>query len=861
MLLYFYLRRLRVHAVQELLAGLGVAIAVALVFAVLVANASIGSSAGEVVHTLIGPASLQLRARNPDGFDERLLTQVQSLPGVTQTAPVLEVPATITGPHGRQVTVGVAGARPSLALMDGLAHTIPLTTLSPGEIGLSQTTAEKIGVPGHSLAGSHATASEVSLELRGAAEPLRVAAVLGAGDIGALSAAQVAIMPLGSLQRLAGLDGRITRILIQTAPGHEAAVRRELTTLAGGWRGRAGGIPSLAPADEDIALLGQALAPGDQASEFFAAVAVLLGFLLALDAMLLTVPERRRAIMDLRLLGAHRAAIVRMVLFQALCLGLLSSFIGLVGGYALSLGVLHQSGDYLAPGFTLGTRTVVGTGPLLLSPVCGVLATCLAAALPLVDLRHGRTPGAGRDDRPSGDALSRGAQVRLVLAATICLALTTIGIVLFPAFALIVGIGLTLTCVLAVPVLFGVLLRCADALLARFQRLSTLAITLSSLRSVTLRSLTLAATGAVALFGGVALGGARDDLLRGIEGFSHAYVTGAAVWIANPGDHQSVDDFRAGRDAARIARVPGVAGVRAFGGTFVTLDGRRVWITVRPPGTSGAILHSQLVTGDAITAAARLDADGWIVLSQQIAAERYLTLGGVLTLPTPTGPHAYRIAALSTNFGWSPGTIVMSPVDYTRAWQITTPTALGVTLTPGASAASVRSAITRELGMAGGGGRVIQSGLQVLTAREREAEIDAFVSEGLSRLGEISTLLILGAILALAAALTSSIHQRRRLLAELRLAGGTPQRLRAVLLIETTLTLGAGCLTGVLAGVYGEILIDRSLTHLTGFPVASPTASPRPLELLALVIIAVLAIVTIPGRRASRVTPIVALQE
>jgi len=233
-----------------------------------------------------------------------------------------------------------------------------------------------------------------------------------------------------------------------------------------------------------------------------------------------------------------------------------------------------------------------------------------------------------------------------------------------------------------------------------------------------------------------------------------------------------------------------------------------------------------------------------------------LTLGNALTLPTPTGPHAYRIAALSTNFGWSPGTIMMSPIDYTRAWHTTAPTALGVTLTRGASVASVRSAIARTLGGAGS-----QSGLQVLTAREREAEIDAFVSEGLSRLGEITTLLILGAILALAAALASSINQRRGLLAELRLAGGTPRRLRAVLLIETTLTLGAGCLTGVLAGIYGEILIDRSLTHLTGFPVASPTASPRPLELLALVIGAVLLIVAIPGRRASRVSPVFALQE
>ena len=40
-LAYLYRNRLRVHAAQELLAGLGVAVAVALVSATLIANASI----------------------------------------------------------------------------------------------------------------------------------------------------------------------------------------------------------------------------------------------------------------------------------------------------------------------------------------------------------------------------------------------------------------------------------------------------------------------------------------------------------------------------------------------------------------------------------------------------------------------------------------------------------------------------------------------------------------------------------------------------------------------------------------------------------------------------------------------------
>ena len=52
----------------------------------------------------------------------------------------------------------------------------------------------------------------------------------------------------------------------------------------------------------------------------------------------------------------------------------------------------------------------------------------------------------------------------------------------------------------------------------------------------------------------------------------------------------------------------------------------------------------------------------------------------------------------------------------------------------------------------------------------------------------------------MAAALASSLWQRRAWLAGLRLSGAKPGRLRRILLLEATLMLGAGCLTGAIAG-------------------------------------------------------------
>src|SRR5580704_2875194 len=137
-LLYLYRKWLRIHTAQELLAGLGIAIAVALVFATLVAAGSIAGSASELVHAAAGSANLQIRARDTHGLDEGLLARVEHLPGVEQSAPLLEQTATIIAPNGHRLTLEVIGTNISLAILTGLAHTLPITALSPRGIGLSK---------------------------------------------------------------------------------------------------------------------------------------------------------------------------------------------------------------------------------------------------------------------------------------------------------------------------------------------------------------------------------------------------------------------------------------------------------------------------------------------------------------------------------------------------------------------------------------------------------------------------------------------------------------------------------------------------------------------------------------------------
>jgi putative ABC transport system permease protein len=843
-LVYLYRRRLRVHAVQEMLAGVGVAVGVALVFATIVASASVAGTAREVVHAVIGPATLQLHARSPEGFPEGLLARVERLPGVKQAGPLLELPATVRAANGRSMTVDLAGADTSLVVLDGLAHTLPRETLTSGGIGLSLRSAQDLGI---SATGVSTGATHVTLGLRGRALSLGVSAVLGPEAFGALSQARVAVMPLQRLQTLAGLPGHVTRILVRPQPGRKQAVSRELRSLAGG-------RIDVAAADQDVGLLRQALRPSDQASAFFATISGLLGLLFAFTALLLTVPERRRAIADLRLIGTKRTAIVQMLAFQALCLGVVASLVGLLAGYGLSLGVLHQSPRYLAEAFTLGTRTVVDTQPLFVSLGGGLLAACLASAAPLLDLRRGRALDAVYSDREAmGQLLSTGVRWGLGVTALCLLALSGVLFATAPSRALSASIVLAFATVLATPLAFAAILQAARGLSNRWQGLTILPVALSSLRITTLRPLALAATGAVALFGSIALGGARGDLLRGIEGFARSYSSDAAVWVGNPGDNQATVQLRSGGLAARLSRVPGVASVTAFHGGFVQIAGRRVWLIARPPGADRHVLESQLLDGGAGGAEERMARGGWIVISRQIAEQAGAGVGGQIVLPTPSGPVPMRIAATSTNLAWSPGVVFMGASDYTRLWRTAAPTALAVRPASGRSTPELARAVQAALGS--------QSGLEATTAKTRQRNIDALTSDGLSQLGEISTLLLLGAILAMAAALASAIWQRRAALAGLRLAGVRPRRLLLILMTESGLMLAAGCVTGALAGVYGQIVIDRYLEHVTGFPVATLGATMRPLETFALVIAAVLALAAVPGWLASRVSPALAFNE
>lgn len=110
-ILSLYRARLRTGLVRELLAVTGIAVGVALLFASQVASTSLDGSVTELTSAIVGQMRYQVLARSPEGFDQNLLAQVQSLPGVQTAVPVLEQSVEAIGPSGRE-SVDLLGVDP-----------------------------------------------------------------------------------------------------------------------------------------------------------------------------------------------------------------------------------------------------------------------------------------------------------------------------------------------------------------------------------------------------------------------------------------------------------------------------------------------------------------------------------------------------------------------------------------------------------------------------------------------------------------------------------------------------------------------------------------------------------------------------
>jgi putative ABC transport system permease protein len=827
--LYRVRLKVRLVLVQELLAVLGLSVGVALLFASQVASASLNGSVQQLASELVGNMQYQLQSRDPQGFDETLLGQVRRLPGVSAAVPVLEEPAEAIGPTGRQ-SVELIGADPRLALRNSplLKHFDYAQIARLQALALPASVAETIGAQ---------PLAPIELQIGASTVSALVGTSLDTTAIGGLASSPVAVAPLAYAQKLTGMRGRVTRIFVRALPGRQLEVRAGLQRLAADRL-------NVEPANFDATLFGVAAAPADQGESLFSGISALVGFMFAFNAMLLTLPLRRGLVAGLRSNGATRLDIVEALLFDALVLGGAAALLGLALGDLLSIVVFRSNPGYLSFAFPVGSQRVVTWHSVAIAAGAGLLAACVGVLIPLREILS----GSGRTTTSGRHHISRWWTVGALTGGLACIAATTAILLAAPQAAVLGSVILVVALLLLLPLLLYAVVAVFDRVQARFGSAST-RIAVIELRSpqTRARSLAIAATGAIAVFGSVAIQGAHANLQSGLDRLFHGVTAVSALWVVPPGAQSllATTPFHA-PVVSTLTRLPGVQAVGVYRAGFLDYGDRHVWVLAPPPTAANPIPAGQLVSGDLERATARLRAGGWAILSRAIAVQNHLRIGQAFTLPSPY-PVSLRVAALTTNLGWPPGAIILNSGDYVRAWGSAEPSAYNVTLREGVSTQQGRQEVQRVLGAG--------SALVVQTAQQRDALQQAASRQGLSRLTQIATLVLIATVLAMSIAMGTMIWQRRPRLARMKVQGYERGVLWRALLFESALLLGAGCLIGAAFGIYGQLLISHALATVTGFPIVYSAGAAVAVASFALVSVLAVGIVALLGYCAAGVAP------
>ncbi|MGA9284396.1 MAG: FtsX-like permease family protein [Solirubrobacteraceae bacterium] len=833
-----YAWRLRTRAAQELLAVAGIAVGVALVFGVLVANTSIGGSAGSLVHQLIGSAQLQLVARSQQGIDQRVTPEVEALPGVQAASPLLREDVVIAGPKGSE----------AIQLIGATAHQLSLNAQATRDLGSSATglISRGIGLPTSVADAIGAQANgTVILRADGRRQIEPVSAVLGSQTIGAVANSPIGITLMSNAQTLTGESGRVTNVLIETRPGAQKQVIGELRALA---HKRA----NVTPADNELRLLSVAATPNQQSTTLFAAIAGMVGFLLALNAMLLTMPERRRLVAELRTYGYDPAQIVFLLMAQALMLGIVGSILGMGLGAWLSHTLFGGVPSYLSAAFAIGDAQDITATTIAIATACGVLAAILASLRPLLDLRAKRPMDTVmQQSGEAGQTIPHDTARAAALIGVGLVAIVSVVALVAPRLTIVGGALLAIAAVCLLPFVYLTAISVLRPLSERSK--GALPIAIVELEATATRSVALAAIAALTVYGSLAIGGAKTDLIHGIEVAVTQYEGTANVWVTTGQNVFNTDSFRSAELQSTIGHTPGVASVRADQGALLDVGDRRLMIRVHSPNAPSVIQSSQVTSGNFVRASRLLREGGWATVSQGFAAERKLHVNAPFTLPTPSGALHLKVAAITTNLGWPVGAIGLTTADYVKGWHSADPTAFEVTLKPGVSPLTGKRAIQRALGPG--------SGLRVQTFRERETQTDQSARQGLSSLGSISTLLLLTGALAVAASLSAAIWQRRARLSAMKTWGYDHLQLWWSILLESAILLVIGCVEGAVLGLYGHALADRWLRATTDFPAPFSLGGPQVLLTLATILGIAIAVVAVPGFSAAQVPPGLSFQE
>ena len=572
---------------------------------------------------------------------------------------------------------------------------------------------------------------------------------------------------------------------------------------------------------------------------FFAAITLFVGSFLIYLTLSMAVIERTRMYGTLRALGATPKQVRRVVMREALALGGVSIVLGLAVGLVLALGLLALIGRLFQidlPGLQ------VTAGAIITSIAVGSLVTAFSALIPA--RRAGRLAPV---EAMKGDYARETRLGRMWMVGAVLLVLSVLLFITWdsPAASSLV-IGILLGAVLLVPLLLRPVASLLGRLTNRIARgVGEVAVLhLAKERSRSAYTLALVMVVLAMLF---ATGGLFLSVRSGLDQIVDRQF-GADLGV----QPQVPDDGSLQRKLAAQKEVERVTPIRFGIATLLDKRGKRDEVFVRTVEPDSyfdvtSFFWKEGNDGDARRALLR---GGSVLVGSEVASRLKVGIGDTITIETAKGNQRFRIAALYIGAA-GPPEMTMGISDARRHLSASRPLGYQIKVREGADPADVGRDLKQTL-------PTYQLGTQ--TPAEVKEEVR---SQILTYFQIIYAILLIAAIvglLGLANTLAMSVLQRFREIGILRAIGVTrSQAWRMVLVESTTMGLTAFVLS-IPLGFLLAYLVIRGTSEGFGFTI--PTIYPWtwvPFVALFGIVIAVVAAIA-PGRRAARLQVVTALQ-
>jgi putative ABC transport system permease protein len=845
-------RYLTRHPWQTWLSIIGIALGVAVVIAVDLANESARRGFRLSVEQVAGPASHQIRAAAGSIPDETY-TALRVTQRLDLATPVIETPIRI---GERSLTllgldpVAAAPMRPALFAPGGAggdaataqAMTAALIALltEPDTLLLSAADAKALGV---------GAGDDIDVQIGNATRTMRVAAVLPGRAEGGRDQAQgwrgIAIADIATAQEVTDSIGAIERIdLILT----DAQAERVASALPTGLR-----LTTTAQRSNALAQMTRAFHTNLTAMSL---LAMLVGGFIVYNTMTFAVLQRRPLLGTLRMQGVTRAQLFTLVLVEALVLAAMGAVLGMLTGIAVGAGlvqlVTRTINDVY---FQLSVRSLhLDWLSLTKGVALGVGVTLLAGLGPALEAARSQP----RDVIRRTLVEQRGQRL-LPLLAVLGVILIGLGVGLIPLsgrsmtwgfvalFLVIVGASLGMP--LVVRLLAGVTTPLFGGLFGSVGRLAARGITASITRSgLAVAALAVAVAATVGV--GIMIGSFRVSVSDWLE-----HTLTSDIYIATD------DTGGAGTDASlppaladQLLALPDVATVSQGRSRRVeTRDGQmRVLALTSSAGRPRGFRFRSQTAADLW---ARWEAGKLVLVSEPYAYRQDVGVGDALELFTSQGWRSFRIGAVFQDYGSDSGTVILPQGLYAELWQDPGVSSMGIVLADHADAETVEARV-EAIAAALSPPAAVQTNRGI-----RELSLEIF--DRTFTITEVLRLLAIGvAFVGILSALMALELERAKDYAVLRATGMTRGQLRLLILLQTSLMgLAAGLLAIPLGVVMGDLLIQ--VINLRSFGWTMPMRLTPDTLVAGLLLAWVAAILAglYPALRAAQATPARALRE